>query len=563
MAGSNYFINYLNATPAIPTLCAGLMDVTITNGALVTVADIRILNPLISRVPGNNVKDYGVVGDGVTDDFAAITRVIARFNAIYFPNGTYNHSGRLLWRKEGLQVSTESRSGVIFNHTGAGVAHSCDGGTLASNAANYRLKFGPARITGNANTTDAFYISNCHEWDIDIIVNNVAGYGFRTKFAIGGRLRFVSTPNGGLGSSPQLLGGIFLEGNTRGFNGQINNGTLGGGTAGTVLTILAMDHTTSAPIEVGMVVTGTGVAANTTVTAFGSGTGFEGTYTVSISQNIGGAGITMSDNGGGTGPTNSVMIEKPVAYSTLTSGIYIADGGGNSVIGGESESNVNYNVRLGVSASQNLISGVYSNGEELDAGVNNTWDNVINGGTLTLAGQGAKVFGGRTTNLNVLNTATLVHIRGLSYTTTFTDSSVNGDIQVSKYDGTLPIGWTAPYPFIAADRIIGKLQNATEERTTTGAFLGTSRALQLNHATVAIVGTWATSTFVAGQFVSVINVAPASVVQHSVKLPSGVTWNGTHNTITLDGSGAYGFFIVVSSTRLQVISSLSIAYSNT
>lgn len=40
-----------------------------------------------------NVKDYGAVGDGVTDDTAAIEAAFAVNGGIYFPPGTYNYTG--------------------------------------------------------------------------------------------------------------------------------------------------------------------------------------------------------------------------------------------------------------------------------------------------------------------------------------------------------------------------------------------------------------------------------------------------------------------------------------
>lgn len=60
--------------------------------------------------------------------------------------------------------------------------------------------------------------------------------------------------------------------------GGISNG---GGLAGTVLNVTSV---TSGVIYVGAVITGIGISAGTTITAFGTGTGGVGTYTVSISQ---------------------------------------------------------------------------------------------------------------------------------------------------------------------------------------------------------------------------------------------------------------------------------------
>jgi len=55
----------------------------------------------------------------------------------------------------------------------------------------------------------------------------------------------------------------------------------GAGLAGTVLTVSAVS---TGVLYVGAVISGTGITANTTITAFGSGSGGVGTYTVDISQ---------------------------------------------------------------------------------------------------------------------------------------------------------------------------------------------------------------------------------------------------------------------------------------
>ena len=68
--------------------------------------------------------------------------------------------------------------------------------------------------------------------------------------------------------------------------GTINDGGI---LAGTTLTVSAV---TSGVIYVGAVISGTGVTAGTTITAFGTGTGGAGTYTVSVSQLVASATIT-------------------------------------------------------------------------------------------------------------------------------------------------------------------------------------------------------------------------------------------------------------------------------
>jgi hypothetical protein len=57
--------------------------------------------------------------------------------------------------------------------------------------------------------------------------------------------------------------------------------TDGGSGAGTILNVSSV---ASGVLYLGAVITGSGVSPGTTITAFGTGTGGTGTYTVSISQ---------------------------------------------------------------------------------------------------------------------------------------------------------------------------------------------------------------------------------------------------------------------------------------
>lgn len=66
-----------------------------------------------------------------------------------------------------------------------------------------------------------------------------------------------------------------------------------GAISGTTLTITVA---TSGALYVGSLLTGTGVTAGTTITAFGTGTGGTGTYTVSASQTVSSTAITGTVN---------------------------------------------------------------------------------------------------------------------------------------------------------------------------------------------------------------------------------------------------------------------------
>ncbi len=84
-----------------------------------------------------------------------------------------------------------------------------------------------------------------------------------------------------------------------GTNGAQNNLFLDSGTAGDAVftasisgTTMTVSAVTSGTIYVGCLITGTGVTANTTITALGTGTGGVGTYTVSQSQTVSSTTIT-------------------------------------------------------------------------------------------------------------------------------------------------------------------------------------------------------------------------------------------------------------------------------
>jgi hypothetical protein len=75
--------------------------------------------------------------------------------------------------------------------------------------------------------------------------------------------------------------GVYVASRQAVFTGTIDDGTPPG--AGTVMNVTAV---TSGTIYLGMTVTGTGVTAGTRITAFGTGTGGTGTYTVNTSQEV-------------------------------------------------------------------------------------------------------------------------------------------------------------------------------------------------------------------------------------------------------------------------------------
>jgi len=115
----------------------------------------------------------------------------------------------------------------------------------------------------------------------------------------------------------------------------LNSGTLfTGSISGTTLTVTAVSN---GFLQIGMLVYGTGVAANTIITA-ASGTGGTGTYTVSVSQTVGSQGMSgtirqiqaafINGAAGGTGavPASSSAIGRPGQMAADASWLYICTG---------------------------------------------------------------------------------------------------------------------------------------------------------------------------------------------------------------------------------------------
>lgn len=69
-----------------------------------------------------NVKDFGAVGDGVTDDTAAIQAAITATTTgktLFFPSGTYNFSTQLVFNTNKIGIIGEGSATTFLKYTGA------------------------------------------------------------------------------------------------------------------------------------------------------------------------------------------------------------------------------------------------------------------------------------------------------------------------------------------------------------------------------------------------------------------------------------------------------------
>src|SRR5690348_4850335 len=113
-----------------------------------------------------SVKDFGAVGDGVTDDLAAINRALAWQTStffrgsIYFPIGTYYVSGPI----DTSEPDNQANSGILAGFVGEGALS-----VITGNFSDYIFKRGivnSARVGG-----PWFFYENL------TIINQAAGGG--------------------------------------------------------------------------------------------------------------------------------------------------------------------------------------------------------------------------------------------------------------------------------------------------------------------------------------------------------------------------------------------------
>lgn len=132
-----------------------------------------------------SVKDFGAVGDGLTDDYAAIVQARdsarAAGTGLHFPKGTYAFGERLELGFANLHVVFGDK--VILKPNHAGVAISFDAGATGL---LYGIEFGwdrPPTIQGNSATTDAIFIRGCHHMRLNARIRDCA-VGTRVAFSV-------------------------------------------------------------------------------------------------------------------------------------------------------------------------------------------------------------------------------------------------------------------------------------------------------------------------------------------------------------------------------------------
>jgi hypothetical protein len=276
-----------------------------------------------------DITDFGAIGDGTTDDTAAIQAAIdAAYNAgggtVFVPKGAYAVTSLsktftgivpITFKGEGkfastfakiagtnMPILTFSAPGVYDIYGGLedigflGIAQGAPGLRLNQVARTRldRVLFKDCDIGLDLQGSLIFQARDCSMNGNNIGVKarrfrdssgSVSGPSCNLIAFIGGEIRGNSIWGADLGEGMgHAFRGVDFE-----HNG--SRAVVTGSISGTTLTVSTV---TSGTIRIGDTLSGSGVLPNTTISAFGTGTGGAGTYSVSLSQTVGSDTIVSS-----------------------------------------------------------------------------------------------------------------------------------------------------------------------------------------------------------------------------------------------------------------------------
>lgn len=162
------------------------------------VAVSEFLGDFQSNLEIVNVKDFGVVGDGVTDDTLAIESVMLNYSNIYFPNGTYLVDYINVY----ADTTVNTANNVLFKQKPQALA-----GKRIMNILGSNVEIGNVNFEGNILTDideqnhAVFIISNATNGNLsnirigDVSVSDIRGDGFYVGSTAGYRSSTISIGN--------------------------------------------------------------------------------------------------------------------------------------------------------------------------------------------------------------------------------------------------------------------------------------------------------------------------------------------------------------------------------
>ena len=176
-----------------------------------------------------SVKDFGAVGDGVTDDTAAIQAAInaAVGKPIFVPAGTYKITTTLIYNTsgmglvEGLKLIGEGKRKTVFNNNTGGVAVQVTAGTSASDF-QYCVDLSEFSIANPLGTgTKGVLLDSCFKSRVNVRVVNQTSHGIHLYSTVGDATDCSQVNMCGCETSNNGGDGIRVEGIAGAINSEI------------------------------------------------------------------------------------------------------------------------------------------------------------------------------------------------------------------------------------------------------------------------------------------------------------------------------------------------------
>ena len=177
-----------------------------------------------------SVKDFGVTGDGVTDDTTALQvaldAAIDLKKPLYVPSGTYIVSSTLNWIRTGddfpplILIGDGVESTIFTNKVSGGAMLFINGGQSGTDfIRGSKLEAFSIKGDGAATTSDGIYLSGCWQTQMmRVSINSLSG----TAVSIGG-LTGQNPDN--TATANTLISNCNLDSNAKGLVSEVNNNT--------------------------------------------------------------------------------------------------------------------------------------------------------------------------------------------------------------------------------------------------------------------------------------------------------------------------------------------------
>lgn len=184
----------------------------------------KVSYSMIDAAPAN-VQDFGAVGDGITDDTAAIQSAIdyvsANSMSLYFPPAVYRHTGTLQWKNNARyysdKINVSNTKGAVLKYEGSDNANVINNPVNTATFASIRIEGINFLCNSLASGKALFYATASYYVYIEYCKFSFAGVGafglvfHQTAVSTITRNIFEATGNIGLGALIRLADGPVMQ----------------------------------------------------------------------------------------------------------------------------------------------------------------------------------------------------------------------------------------------------------------------------------------------------------------------------------------------------------------